>query len=119
MSNTESLSSSLHHKIKASRKHAQMTQQQLADALGCSRPAVSLWESNDPKVRNEPTRTRLRKLSMLTGAPLHWLMNDADNTLPANFDKVFKDIEFIHHMLGDLTPQQISAIRTLITSYKT
>tara|TARA_B110001469_G_scaffold106271_1_gene106026 strand:- start:501 stop:791 length:291 start_codon:yes stop_codon:yes gene_type:complete len=95
-----------------------MTQQQLADAIGVSRPAVSLWESNDPKVRNEPTRTRLRKLSMVTGVPLHWLMNDADNTLPENFDKVVKDIEFINNTLGDLTPQQISEIRTLITSYK-
>tara|TARA_R110001606_G_scaffold390030_1_gene556694 strand:- start:60 stop:344 length:285 start_codon:yes stop_codon:yes gene_type:complete len=94
-----------------------MTQQQLADAIGVSRPAVSLWESNDPKVRNEPTRTRLRKLSMITGAPLHWLMNDADNTLPENFDKVIRDIEKINHRLGDLTPDQLAAVRNIMDSY--
>jgi len=94
-----------------------MTQQQLADAIGVSRPAVSLWESNDPGVRNEPTRTRLRKLSMITGAPLHWLMNDADNTLPENFDKVIRDIEKINHRLGDLTPDQLAAVRNIMDSY--
>tara|TARA_R110000737_G_scaffold263907_1_gene271838 strand:- start:128 stop:412 length:285 start_codon:yes stop_codon:yes gene_type:complete len=94
-----------------------MTQQQLADAIGVSRPAVSLWESNDPVVRNEPTRTRLRKLSMITGAPLHWLMNDDDNTLPENFDKVIRDIEKINHRLGDLTPDQLAAVRNIMDSY--
>ncbi len=94
-----------------------MTQQQLADALDCSRPAVSLWESTDPEVRNEPTRTRLRKLSVVTGAPLHWLMNDADSTLPENFDRVIKDIEAINHRLGDLTPEQLAAVNNIIKSY--
>ena len=98
----------LHLKIKASRRHCKMTQQQLADAIGVSRPAVSLWE---------PTRTRLRKLSMITGAPLHWLMNDADNTLPENFDKVIRDIEKINHRLGDLTPDQLAAVRNIMDSY--
>ena len=107
----------LHLKIKASRRHCKMTQQQLADAIGVSRPAVSLWESNDPEVRNEPTRTRLRKLSMITGAPLHWLMNDADNTLPENFDKVIRDIEKINHRLGDLTPAQLAAVRAMMDAY--
>ena len=107
----------LHFKIKAARRHANMTQQQLADAIGVSRPAVSLWESNDSEVRNEPTRTRLRKLSMITGAPLHWLMNDADNTLPENFDKVIRDIEKINHRLGDLTPEQLAAVRNIMDSY--
>mgnify|MGYP003648695224 CR=1 FL=1 len=66
----------LHHKIKAARNHAKMTQQQLADVLDVSRPAVSLWESNDPEVRNEPTRK-----------------------------------------LGELTPDQIKAVRIIIDSY--
>lgn len=94
-----------------------MTQQQLADALGVSRPAVSLWESTNPKVRNEPTRTHLKKLSKLTGAPLHWLVEDADSTLPENFGKVIKEIEKINHKLGDLTPEQILAVRKIIDSY--
>ena len=119
MNNAELSNGLLHLKIKAARNHAKMTQQQLADLLDVSRPAVSLWEPNDPKVRNEPTRTRLRKLAIVTGAPLHWLMDDNDNTQPENFDQTIKDIEFISHSLGDLTPTQISAIRTLISSYKT
>ncbi len=107
----------LHFKIKAARKHAGMTQQQLADALGVSRPAVSLWESKDDRLRNEPTRTRLRKLSAVTGAPLNWLMDDADNTLPENLDKVVRDIEAINHRLGNLTPEQLAAVRNIIDSY--
>lgn len=108
----------LHIKIKAARAHAQMTQQQLADLLGVSRPAVSLWESNDPIVRNEPTRTRLRNLARITGAPLHWLMDDNDRQIPQNFGKTIKDIEAISHRLGELTPEQITAIRMMMDSYK-
>lgn len=107
----------LHHKIKAARHHAKMTQQQLADLLDVSRPAVSLWESNDPEVRNEPTRTRLRKLAIITGAPLHWLMDDNDRSIPENFGKTIKDIEAISHKLGELTPDQIKAVRNIIDSY--
>lgn len=107
----------LHFKIKAARHHAKMTQQQLADLLDVSRPAVSLWESNDPNVRNEPTRTRLRKLSKVTGAPLHWLMDDNDRSIPENFGKTIKDIEAISHKLGELTPEQIKAVRNIIDSY--
>ena len=107
----------LHFKIKAARRHANMTQQQLADALGVSRPAVSLWESTNPKVRNVPTHTHLNNLSRLTGAPLHWLIEDSDSTLPENFGKVIKEIEKINHKLGDLTPDQILAVRKIIDSY--
>ena len=108
----------LHYKIKAARAHAKMTQQQLADVLDVSRPAVSLWESNDPEVRNEPTRTRLRKLAIVTGAPLHWLMDDNDRSIHENFGKTIKDIEAISHRLGELTPEQITAIRMMMDSYK-
>ena len=108
----------LHHKIKAARSHVKMTQQQLADVLDVSRPAVSLWESNDPEVRNEPTRTRLRKLALVTGAPLHWLMDDNDRSIPENFGKTIKDIEAISHRLGELTPEQITAIRMMMDSYE-
>ena len=107
----------LHYKIKAARAHVKMTQQQLADLLDVSRPAVSLWESNDPEVRNEPTRTRLRKLAIVTGAPLHWLMDDNDRSIPENFGKTIKDIEAISHKLGELTPDQITAVRNIIDSY--
>ncbi len=108
----------LHYKIKAARKYAGLTQAQLGEKLGVSRPAVSLWESNDPLVRNEPTRTRLRLLSKITGAPLHWLMDDTDRTLPADFTSVISDIEAINHRLGDLTPEQVAAVRKIADAYK-
>ena len=117
MNNAELSNSLLHLKIKAARNHAKMTQQQLAELLDVSRPAVSLWESNDPEVRNEPTRTRLRKLAIITGAPLHWLMDDNDRSIPENFGKTIKDIEAISHKLGELTPDQIKAVRNIIDSY--
>ena len=104
----------LHLKIKAARRHSNFTQQQLADQLGVSRPAVSLWESTDPKVRNEPTRSRLRKLSAITGAPLHWLMDDCDNTRPEDFGRSIRDIEKINHGMGNLTPEQLSALCNII-----
>lgn len=107
----------LHHKIKASRRWANLTQQQLADQLGVSRPAVSLWESTDPKVRNEPTRTRLRKLSVITGAPLHWLMDDSDDTRPEALG-ARRDIETIYRHLSELSDQRIQAVLALVKSYQ-
>jgi len=107
----------LHFKIRAARRNAKMTQQQLADALGVSRPAVSLWESTKDEGRNAPTRTNLENLSEITGAPLHWLVTDKDTTLPENFGKVIKEIEKINRKLGELTPEQISAVRSMIESY--
>ena len=64
----------LHHKIKAARNHAKMTQQQLADVLD-------------------------------------------DRSIPENFGKTIKDIEAISHKLGELTPDQIKAVRNIIDSY--
>jgi len=107
----------LHNKIKASRRWANLTQQQLADQLGVSRPAVSLWESTDPKVRNEPTRRSLRKLAALTGAPLHWLMDDGDDTRPEALG-ARRDIETIYRHLSELSDQRIQAVLALVQSYQ-
>lgn len=40
---------SLGNRIKTMRINAGMTQQQIADAVGCSRVAVTKWESGDTK----------------------------------------------------------------------
>lgn len=58
----------LGEEIRKARIDAHMDQQQLATALGVSRPLVSKWERN----RSEPTATQFRRLAELTNAP--WLL---------------------------------------------
>lgn len=68
-------------RIAAARKHARLSQQALADAVGVSRPAVSQWESRLPS-RTEPNSDNLRAVAAVTGAPLAWLMDDSVDPVP-------------------------------------
>lgn len=48
------------------RQEAGLTQQELADRLGLSNMAVSLWE----RAKGEPSAAQLRKLADLFGVPM-------------------------------------------------
>ena len=52
--------SELWQRLRAAREHAKLTQQQIADACGVSREAVSQWEAKDPAKRKTPGVPRLR-----------------------------------------------------------
>lgn len=52
--------------VKKARAALKMTQDQLADALGCTKSNISGWENG----RHVPTYKQLRTLSKLSGVPL-------------------------------------------------
>ena len=67
-----------HERIKHARTHAingKLSQEQVAEACGISRVAVSLWESNDSSKRTKPTINNLKILSKVTGYSLDWIIN--------------------------------------------
>lgn len=59
-------------RIRELRLQRGMTQQELADAIGCSRPAVVLWESH---TRQTPL-AQLRKIAKILQAPLSELLGE-------------------------------------------
>ena len=59
-------------RIRELRLQRGMTQQELADALGCSRPAVVLWET---RARQTPLY-QLRKIGKILQSPLSELLGE-------------------------------------------
>lgn len=57
-------------RIRAARRHANLTQQALADGVGVTRGAVSNWESPYPKW---PTSENILKIALITGVTFEWL----------------------------------------------
>ncbi|WP_159016575.1 helix-turn-helix transcriptional regulator [Cognatiluteimonas profundi] len=57
-------------RIRLARRHAGLSQMQLADAVHVQRSAVSHWESNQPK---NPSVTHLREIARVTGVQFEWL----------------------------------------------
>lgn len=82
------MGSELWQRLRAARKHANVSQQQIADECGIERASVSQWEAQDPAKRNTPGVPRLRAYVKLTGAPLDWLLNDQ-----AELDEPWQDAE--------------------------
>lgn len=71
--------SELWQRIRAARHHADLTQGVVAKAMNLSRPAVSLWESIDPKIRTRPTAQQMVQLAVLCKVAPAWLMDDASD----------------------------------------
>lgn len=68
--------SELGQRIRAARKRAGLTQQQVAEDFGIDRTAVVQWESKDPKRATRPDVSRLEEFAKLTRTPLWWLLSD-------------------------------------------
>jgi hypothetical protein len=67
----------LHRKIRAARLAAGFnTQTAFAEALKCSHGAVSQWESDDPEKRTTPDMHWILRISLATGLPPGWLIDD-------------------------------------------
>lgn len=58
------------HRIRLARRHAALSQTQLALAVGVQRSAVSHWEA--PQGKN-PSVKHLREIAMATGVQFEWL----------------------------------------------
>lgn len=69
--------SQLWERLRAARRHADLTQREVAVACGLTRSAVAQWEASEPEQRTRPNSDHLIVFSRLTKAPLEWLMNDA------------------------------------------
>ncbi|MDB6164586.1 MAG: helix-turn-helix family protein [Xanthomonadaceae bacterium] len=57
-------------RIRLARRHAGLSQLQLAQAVGVQRSAVSHWESSLPK---NPSVSHLRDVAQVTGVQFEWL----------------------------------------------
>jgi transcriptional regulator with XRE-family HTH domain len=57
-------------RIRLARRHAGLSQMQLAEAVHVQRSAVSHWESSQPK---NPSVTHLREIARVTGVQFEWL----------------------------------------------
>ncbi len=62
-------------KIKAARKNAGLTQEQMAQKLMISRPAVAKWESD----KGIPDIENLKALSQLLGVSIDYLLDDGNS----------------------------------------
>ena len=58
------------HRIRLARRHAALSQTQLAQAVGVQRSAVSHWEAPDGK---NPSVKHLREIALVTGVQFEWL----------------------------------------------
>ncbi len=58
-------------RIRLARRHAGLSQQQLADMVGVQRSAVSHWESSQAK---NPSVEHLRQFAMVTQVQFEWLV---------------------------------------------
>lgn len=69
--------SQLWERLRAARRYADLTQREVAIAVGLTRSAVAQWEAAEAEQRTRPSADHLIVFSKLTKAPLEWLMNDA------------------------------------------
>ena len=65
----------LGEKIKTARKNAGLTQEQMAEKLMISRPAITKWESD----KGIPDIDNLKAISKLLDVSLDYLLNDDDS----------------------------------------
>ncbi len=72
---------SIGERIRQQRKALGITQNQLADLVGVSRAAVSLWERSDPSLQNEPRRNHRSKLAEVLDTTEDWLLTGRNSSV--------------------------------------
>lgn len=70
----------LNQRIFKARSDAQMTQEQLAQAVGKTRGAVAQWESGDVR----PRQATLEAIAQATKKPLFWLVSGMEHNDPSS-----------------------------------
>lgn len=73
--------SELWQRIRAARAHAELTQSEVAKALGLTRPAISLWESKEALNRTRPTSEQMNQLALLCKVSPGWLVDDTSDPM--------------------------------------
>lgn len=71
------------HRIRLARRHAALSQAQLAQAVGVQRSAVSHWEA--PQGKN-PSVKHLREIALVTGVQFEWLATGRGQMAPSRED---------------------------------
>lgn len=69
----------LNERIRLARSRTDLTQKDVADHFGISRPTVAQWEAGT----HRPDQDKFPELAALLGVTLDWLMNEGGNG-PAN-----------------------------------
>ena len=84
-------------RIRLARRHAAMSQTQLAQAVGVQRSAVSHWEA--PQGKN-PSVKHLREISMVTGVQFEWLATGRGQMAPSR-ETVLDSVSAVDALLVD------------------
>jgi transcriptional regulator with XRE-family HTH domain len=70
------MASELWQRLRAARKAANITQEELGLKIGVTRAAVSQWEHPVESKRSRPRWEHITAVCAVTGAPRDWMMND-------------------------------------------
>jgi len=89
-------------RIRLARRHAGLSQTQLASAVQVQRSAVSHWESVQSK---NPSVTHLREIAMVTGVQFEWLATGRGQMAPSR-DTVLDSVAAVDALLVDDSLEQ-------------
>lgn len=89
-------------RIRLARRHAAMSQTQLAQAVGVQRSAVSHWEA--PQGKN-PSVKHLREIAMVTGVQFEWLATGRGQMAPSR-ETVLDSVSAVDALLVDDSLEQ-------------
>lgn len=73
--------SEMYQRIRAARKRAGLTQQDVAAELEIDRTAVTQWEARNPERRTRPSLRHIEHLAELTRTPIDWFLSDEVDVL--------------------------------------
>lgn len=59
-------------RVRHARKRVGLSQEELAETLGCGRRSVAGWELGE----TQPVPRLLRQLALVTGTPIPWLLGE-------------------------------------------
>ena len=89
-------------RIRLARRHAAMSQTQLAQAVGVQRSAVSHWEA--PQGKN-PSVKHLCEIAMVTGVQFEWLATGRGQMAPSR-ETVLDSVAAVDALLVDDSLEQ-------------
>jgi len=101
----------LHTRIKMARRHPNLSQSKLAEAVGVQRSAVSHWEATLGKT---PTVNNLLKIAEITKVQFEWLATGRGG-MALSQDTELESISTAHALLVDdpLEMRMVEALRSM------